>query len=336
MPDLIKKSPEATAWMTEALTSHADRAVFGRVASSVIWSNATDANGALLIPLDPVQLASKINTNPFPLLLGHDPGRPLGRVISAKVFENPTGEVFVAAVLGFYENPPALGFGDLGIDGAASVPSPAILPALPAELRFQLAADPREVDLESLNDLAREAPVPIDVQARSNNAADPLHAFVTVSVLFMALVWNPFVTTLANEASKDAYAAIRKWLRELTARIGERQDPVVEIQSFQGDCCISFMFRGGNVARHYKAHDTLPDAAARAAHLVSRIKAGGLSPARLVYEFHPRDDLWYPSFAELSDGRLVSDNAKLIAVENLPPGLSLGIVPASPPETRST
>ncbi|WP_066817313.1 hypothetical protein [Sphingomonas mali] len=334
MADLIESSPEATAWMAEALIANAGGAVFGRLAKSVIWSNDTDADGNLLVPLDPRQLAAEINADHFPLLLGHDPGRPLGKVIAAKVFENQTGNVFVAAVLGFYEGAPKLSFGELGMDPLADAPSPDTLPALPTDFRFQLAVDPREIDPSLVNEVTRDAPFPIDFRGRSNNAADTSQTFLGISVLFLALVWNPFVTTFANEASKDVYVAVRKWLRKLSSHMAKCSNPVVELQSFHGDCHISFMLRGHDVARHYKAHDALDGAAARAAQLIARMRAASLAPVRLVYEFHATDDLWYPSYAELSDGRLVSDVATLIAVEKLPPGLSLGIALPNLPEPR--
>ncbi len=282
MPDLVESSPRATAWMTENLAARENGNVFGRLASSVIWSDATDSNGSLLVPIDPAQLAAEINASPFPLLLGHDPGRPLGKVLAAEVFESPTGEVFVAAVLGLYERIPMLGFHDLGFDTAGDSPSPESLPALPANLRLEIAADPREVDEELLAELTRETPVPIDFQKRSHNAAEAAQTFVAISVLFMALVWNPFVTTLASEASKDAYAALKNWLKKVTARLSERRNPVIEVQSHHGGCCISFMFRGQEVARHYKAHEALHAAAARAAHLLFQMKASSLNPVRLV------------------------------------------------------
>ena len=328
MPDLIEKSPEASVWMAEALAAHAGGDVFGRLASSVIWSNATDANGRLLVPVDPIQLAAKVNAEPFPLLLGHDPGRPMGQVLSAKTFGSPPGEVFVAAVLGFYEGGRKLGFGDLGLDVAAA-PPPAELPPLPAEFRLQLAVDPRELDDAWLEALVRESPIPIDLQDRSNNAAEAPHTFLTVSVLLVALISSPLVATLTNELGKDAYAALRTWLRKLSARLAEHREPLLEVQSFHGGCCISFMFRSRDVARLYKAHDALPGAAARAAHLVAQMEALAVAPVRLVYEFHPTQDLWHPSYAELVDGRLVSDNAELIALERLPTGLSLGIIPGT-------
>jgi len=329
MPDLIEKSPEASSWMTDAMAAHAGGEAFGRLASSVIWSNATDANGRLLVPIDPIQLAAKINAESFPLLLGHDPGRPMGQVISARVFGAPPGDIFVAAVLGFYEGARKLGFGDLGLDVTADVPPPAVLSAVPADVRFQLAVDPREVDRGWIDKLVREAPIPIDLKDRSNNAAEAPHTFLTIAVLFVALVWSPFVTTVTNEAGKDAYAALRTWLKKLSARLTEHRDPLLEVQSFHEGCCISFMFRGQDVARHYRAHDALSGAAARAAHLVAQMHALSLAPVRLVYEFHPKDDLWHPSFAELGNGRLVSDNTELIALESLPTGLSLGIMPGT-------
>lgn len=328
MPDLIAESSEASAWMKEALAAQDEPAVFGRHASSVIWTNATDDSGALLVPVDPFQLAAKINADPFPLLLGHDPGRPLGKVIRAKVFQNPTGETFVAAALGFYANSLMPGFSELGLDPSMDRPPPETLPALPTNLRLALAVDPREVDQALIEEITAGAPVPIDVQERSHNAADAAHTFITVSVLFAALIWNPFVTTFAQEASKDSYAALRNWLKRLSANLANRRDPMVEVQTFQGDCCVSFMFRGNDVALQYEAHENLAAAAARAASLVTQMRKAGLGPMRLVYEFHATQRVWYPSFAELSDGRLVSDNAKLIAIEQLPSGLSLGLLPA--------
>ncbi|WP_380783616.1 hypothetical protein [Sphingomonas sp. R86520] len=329
MPDLIEKSPEATAWMKEVLAVHAKGAAFDRVASSVIWSNATDSDGALLVPVDPFELAAKINDNPFPLLLRHDPGRPMGKVLVAKVFENSSGEIFVAAMLGLYESALKLGFGALGLDVLAEVQLPTELPALPHDLRFEIGADAREIDLETLYEIAREAPIPTDVQRRSHNAAEATLTLLQVSIPYMVLVWNPFIKAFATEAGKDSYAAVRYWLKKLSARLAKYQDPIVELQSTHEDCHVSFLVRGQNIARNYKALDALDGAAKRAAHLIAQMGAAGFAPVRLVYEFLPDDDLWYPSFAELKDGRLVTDNAALIAVENIPLGLSLGIVPAS-------
>jgi len=325
MPDLIKSNNEATAWMEEAVAAHSGGPVFGRVASSVIWSDAKDADGNLLVPLDPAELVAEINAKLYPLLLGHDPGKPLGKVLAAKLFENATGEIFVAALLGFYENGPKLRFGDLGLNVAADVPSPTSLPALPIDLRLQLAADPKEISAALLDELVHDAPIPIDFQERSNNAAEASHTFVVVSIMLVTLVWNPFVTTFATEAAKDVYAAVRAWLKRLTERLAKHTNPVFELQSFHKDCRVSFMLRGQDIARHYRAHEALSAAAVRAAHLVEQMRAACLSPVLLIYEFHPTDDLWYPSYAELADGRLISDNTALVAAENLPSGLSLGL-----------
>jgi len=73
------------------------------------------------------------------------------------------------------------------------------------------------------------------------------------------------------------------------------------------------------------AHDTLPDAAAQAEKLLKNIKSAGFNPSLVVYEFHPQDDQWFPSYAELHDGQFVTDNSLLIATEQLPTQLSLGI-----------
>jgi hypothetical protein len=55
------------------------------------------------------------------------------------------------------------------------------------------------------------------------------------------------------------------------------------------------------------------------------MKNAGVAARKIVYEFHKEDDIWFPSYAELHDGRLVTNNSLLIAVEKMPSGLSLGI-----------
>jgi hypothetical protein len=291
----------------------------------VIWSDTKDTDGNLLVPINPMTLAANINATAYPLLLGHDPGRPLGKVLAAEVFKSPTGETFVAAVLGFYDGGPKTGFGDLGLDPTAVAPSPAMLSPLPADARIELATDPKEIDLAWLEDLVHSAPITVELTERSNNSAGTLLALITVGLPYAALVWNPFVTTIANEAGKDVYAKLRSWLKALSKRLAEQRHPIIEIQSFHGGCRVSFILRGQDVARHYKAHEALPDGAARAARLVTGMRDLGVSPVRLIYEFHTTDDVWFPSYAELSDGRLISDNTALVAVEQLPSGLSLGL-----------
>ena len=44
-----------------------------------------------------------------------------------------------------------------------------------------------------------------------------------------------------------------------------------------------------------------------------------------MYEFHAEHDIWFPSYAELTDGRFVIDNRLLISTENLPTGVSIGL-----------
>ncbi len=56
------------------------------------------------------------------------------------------------------------------------------------------------------------------------------------------------------------------------------------------------------------------------------MKAAEIPPRHLLYEFHREHDIWFPSFAELHDGRLVTENNVLIAFEQLPTGLSIGLM----------
>lgn len=324
---MVAESPEATAWMAEAMEMYVDREIFGSVESSVVWTSAVDADGNLIVPLDPEDLAASINAAPFPLLEGHDPGRPAGKVLSARAFRLANGEQFVAALLGFYDGAALPGFKAFEVDPLAPAPSPARLPDLPDDFWIVLAADPREVAADTLEEIALAAPVRVDVSPLSHNAAEPTTQLVTFGVLFVTLVWNPFVTTFANEASKDAYGAIRGWLKDAIDRLAENANPIIELKSRHQGCVVSFLFRGRDLGRHKLAHDGLSAAAARAEHLIEKLAGSGLKPVRLVYEFHRKTHFWYPSFAELADGRLITDDVTLIAAERLSSGLSLGLSP---------
>jgi hypothetical protein len=325
MPDLVADNAEAVAWVEQAKASYSRNREFGRILSSVIWSDATGPDGAQLVPIDPLALVANINANGFGLLKGHDPGFPLGKVLTAAVFISSGGTRFVAAILGFYGGGTRLSFRDLGLDSAPAVSSPSLLPAIPDGCWIEFATDPREVESAWLEGVLRAAPMRVKLTELSNNAAGPPNELIVVGLLFMALVWKPFITTVATEAGKDAYAGIHHWLRTLFDKLAERRNPVVVIQSHHDGCQISFMFRGTDVKRHYTAHDALPIAAAQAEHLVANMKNGGFAPKQVVYEFHPQDDKWFPSYAELHDGRFVTDNNLLIAVEQLPSCISLGI-----------
>ncbi len=249
----------------------------------------------------------------------------MGKMLAAEVFESPTGKRFVAAVLGFYDGAPRVAFRDLGVDLLAPAPLPERLPALPNNFCVQLAADLREVDRSWVDPLIDEAPFPVTFDARSYNAAEAPHAFISIGVIFVGLVWNPFAKAVMEAAGKDAYAALHSWLKRLFERMAEQRNPFLEIQTFRQDCGISFLVRGRDVAKHYKAHEALADAAVRAAQLIAKLNEAGLPLVRLVYEFDSAAELWFPAFAELSDGRLVTDNADLIAAEQIPTGLSLGL-----------
>ena len=74
--------------------------------------------------------------------------------------------------------------------------------------------------------------------------------------------------------------------------------------------------------QNYDAHDALPIAAAQAAKLIADMKSKRAAPTSLVYEFE--QSRWFPSYAILNGGRIVSDRNLLIAIEQLPTGLSIG------------
>jgi hypothetical protein len=325
MSRLLEENAEAAAWVEQAKIALGREGAFGEVKGAVIWSDAKGPDGKYLVPIDdPAALVAEINTKGFPLLKGHDPGFPVGRVPSAALFTGTSGTTFIAAVLGLY-NGAHLSFHDLDLDFISTSASPARLPAPPQACWINLATDPREIESEWIEDVVGDAPFPVQSTKSSLNAADSLHELITVGVLFIFLVWNPFVTAIATEAGKDVYANMSRWLRHLFKKIGELRDPILEVQAHHNECYVSFIFRGTHTQRHYAAHDALPAAAIQAQCLIVNMKSGGFAPKHLVYEYHPQNDKWFPSYAELFDGRLVTDNALLIAVEQLPSSVSLGL-----------
>lgn len=326
MTDLIAKTAEARAWVDQIKKSHSADTTFGKLVSSVIWSNASGSDGKLLVSVDPASVAADINSSGMMLLNGHDPGLPIGKVVAASVFTSPNGEIFIAALLGYYGGGKRLRFQDIVPSDEADAWLEPPLPALPDNCWISFGFDAREIEQEWIDDVLRNAPLRVEIAARSNNAADNPNELIVVGVLYASLVFNPFVTAVASEAAKDTYAAMRKWFRtSLLAELSKRKAPIVQACGHHAGCQISFMFRGKDVKTHYAAHDALPIAALNAKHLVEGMKRRGFEPREVVYEFSAENDFWYPSYAVLHDGRLVADNNALIAVEKLPSGLSLSV-----------
>jgi hypothetical protein len=46
---------------------------------------------------------------------------------------------------------------------------------------------------------------------------------------------------------------------------------------------------------------------------------------QLIYEFDKEANVWLPSYAILNDSRIITENSALVAIEQLPTGLSLGL-----------
>lgn len=317
-------TPAAREWLDAAILRHSN-GIFGKVSPAVIWSDVRGDDGELVVPVDPLILVGRINNTPHALLHNHDPGRPKGRILESAKFETEGGRKFVVAVLGYYAGGDVLNFRGLGLDTEEAAPPPVRLPILPDSAWIDFATDPREVDEEWLTRATSDAPLRVTRVQLSHNAADSVHELIRVGLPYVVLVWNPFITAVASEVGKGTYAALRTWLRNLLDKLAERRNPILSIQSHQDDCDVSFLLRGKDVSQHYAAHDALSDAATQAARLLAKLKARGTAARQLVYEFDKEASKWYPSYAVLIDERIITDNIELIAIENLPTNLSLGM-----------
>ena len=325
MSSLISEHEEARIWVTEQKEAFAHRDAFAKLISAVIWTDNPGEHGEPLVPAKPRALIEEINRTGMPLLRDHDPGAPAGRFLQAKAFNTSEGRTFVAAILGYYTDAVRVTFGQLGIDADAAASPPALLPS-PPDYVIEIATDPREVDPKWLDHSLGDAPQEVVRHQLSHNAADVAQELIRIGLPYILLVWNPFVTSVASEAGKQTYAALHQWLRRFFERLAGRLKPIVSLQSIQRECEVSFLFRGNDVKRNYAAHGQLSVAAAQAAQLIDHMGTRGAAPRALIYEFDVEADRWYPSFAELHDGTIVSDRNVLIAIEQLPSQLSLGVI----------
>lgn len=325
MTSLVEDCPEAKLWLASVVAAHNNTGQYGQISTSVVWSDAKDEEGNIIVPFDPAEIVAAINEAPLPLQHNHDPGRPIGKVLKAGHFRTQTGVSFVAAVLGYYQQKNVVRFETLGIDTSDIAPPPLSLPPLPEDFRLVVEADPREISVETVSSLVGDIDTPIQVEQRSHNSADILQQVLAIGVVFTLLVWNPFVKAMAQEAGKDAYKTARDSLGKLIERAEMLDSPLVEIQSHQNGCTVSFIIRGKGKGRHTRANASLAEAALQAHKLINNLLSVDVRPVRMIYEFGHEDEIWAPSFVELSDGRLISDSLALIAVEHLPVGLSLGL-----------
>lgn len=323
MSTLIDDSPDAEAWVEQTLLAQPGVSALGKVKQAVIWTDEKGPDGLVVGGDDPSALIDEINDQGMPLLRGHDPGAPVGRVIAARLFAHPSRGKYVAAILVLYEDDKKLSFRGLNLDPFPSAASPAALDALDPGTCLEFAADPREVDAQWVRELTTETTLTIKPVELSHNAAESASELIRVTLPYVALVWNPLVKTIATEAGKDIYAAIHKWIGHLWKKLSDRKNPIVVLQSYQNGCAVSFIFRGKDVGLLYQAHEALTLAAAQGAVLISSMKNGGYIPTSLVYEF--QDARWFPSYATLDNGQIVSDRSLLIALEQLPKHLSLGV-----------
>lgn len=76
--------------------------------------------------------------------------------------------------------------------------------------------------------------------------------------------------------------------------------------------------------RHYAAHAELAAAAAQAARLIDSFREQNPALTALTYEFE--QGRWFPSHGIMADRRIVSDPGLLIAFEQAPKSLSLGLM----------
>lgn len=323
MPTLIDETPEALSWIAKSLVTFSSLPKLGKLVSGVVWTDESRYAGDMIPDAALNAYVANINESGLPMFKGHDPGLPVGRIIAAQQFTTPNATAFIAAIFALYEQESQLSFSSLAIDDSlASADSPQELKPLKANW-IDFGTDPLEVDTEWLDEVLINAPIPFQRVELSHNAAESVKELIRVGLPYAVLLWNPLVTKIANKAAEDIYTGVQGWLQHLWRMLQKRKDPIVVVQSYYSECEVSFLFRGTNVEKHYSAHKDLPLAAAQAARLIEVMMGQNTPPCSITYEYE--DSRWYPSYAVLRDGRIVSDRIILLALEQLPNGLSMGL-----------
>jgi hypothetical protein len=195
---------------------------------------------------------------------------------------------------------------------------------LPDGARIELAADLRDVSEQWLDELSEDAPLFVKRVRSSQNNAEPLKELIHIALPYAALLWNPLVKSFGEQAGKDIYAGVQQWLQKLWKKLKELRDPIVDIQAHHNGCTVSFLLRGRDIEQHYAAHAAVPTAAAQAAKLIDTFAQFNPKLITLFYEFE--QSRWFPSYGILADGRIVSDRSVLIAYEQVPKTLSMGLL----------
>lgn len=320
---LIDETSLALQWVKEAISVAKESSAFGRVASGVVWTDAPNKDFNLA-EHDPDLIV--LRTEGTELNLEHDPGRPAGKVVAAKLFTSPAGCRFVVAIIGFYTEEKRRSFATLGLAIAITTAAdlPTRLPEPSHDWHLELVADPREVSIEWVQEISRESPLPVSIDEASNNSFYPLVELLHVGLPFATLAWNPVVSGLSAQG-RAIYSGIQKWFAQLWASLGDRPRSVVCINSHCLGCDVQFLFRGSNASLLQTTYGLLPQAVAQAAALIEDARQRGFAPRRLVYECDGLQNEWCASYMLLDDGTLVSDGIPLAPVEELSKGLSLGL-----------
>ena len=315
--------PDAERWLNDALKRHSSE-IYGKIIPAVVWTNALDEEGQLIVPIDPYELSQSINQDPFIILHNHDPGNPKGQVLESAVFDDGSGVVFVTAIMGFYAGGNTLEFGAMDLNLNNIYQSPRELPDMPEEASIELVFDPRDVSPQWIGHISKNAPLKVRINEASYNDAQTAQELISIGIGYLAIVWNPLVTAVASEAGKKAYSAFHNWILKLFNELSERKNPIINLVSDQDGCQVFFIFRGKDVKQHYAAHQMLSSAGVQAAELIRKLKKQEKVPTQLTYEWDKEAQLWYPSYAVLTDKSIIVDRGTLIAIEQLPKGLSLG------------
>lgn len=326
---LVDRTPEAGAWLDDTSSRFQAMGNYGKILIATLWSDEKGEDGKPVVDIDPDYIVIQICSGQFPLLLDHDPGHPLGRILEAKKFTTPDGVDFIAGVLGLYAGQ-RLSFEDLRLYSYEGCFQSINTQPLPEQCWILLSADPRDVTSQWVQDVISNTPIPVKAQQASYNAKTSRAQLIRIGLAFTALSWNPYTSVIASEAAKDTYTAIKNSLLVLVKKVSELDNPIMEIKSSHNGCQVSFIVRGRDIQTNYEAMETLSHASLQADRLISNLKANGKVVIEIAYEYDKDSKRWYPSFAILADGTFITDNQKLIISEELPSGLSLGITSSRP------
>lgn len=332
-PNLIARCPAAVNFIESVKSRIGDYQLFPGekfklVSAAVLSSTNIDKHGDSFELEDLKRTVERVGSSPLWLRREHDPLiQPIGRMIAARLFSDAAlGVYFVVGVMGLYDSGSLAKFSDFDIDVST------LSPTAPEELQNQqpdavatIEFNPDEGTSDVVHQILRDAPSfvsrePVEEFRKSAELLRTVNFWVSIILLTSNPFTKKFLERWGDKAA-DASFEFFKWFG--TAVLSLRKLDRLVIKTEYKGCAIQFVL----------AHDESPDVVS---HQINEIHQATDSACRLVealeklapecvtFSYDLEAQTWFPLYAITRKAGIIADRPRLIAIDKLQGGLSLG------------